>query len=91
MIRGNRVLTFDRDGKHVIHPAILDASFHVCVHPALTKSTDPNVYFLPSRVNAVMLSEAFDGQALFTEHVYAHVTFQAWHPRKALRRFPSSC
>jgi hypothetical protein len=68
------------DGKYIIHPAILDASFHACVHPSMTKSTDPNVYFLPAGVNAINLFPAMTPEAMAAEHVFAHLTFRSWHP-----------
>ncbi|TFY52512.1 hypothetical protein EVJ58_g9975, partial [Rhodofomes roseus] len=69
-----------RDGNYILHPAVLDASFHVCVHPSMTKSTDPNVYYLPSGVNAINVYDAMTKDALCAEHIYAYVTFKSWKP-----------
>ena len=69
-----------RDGNYILHPALLDASFHACVHPMMTKSTDPNVYYLPARVNVINVYDTMDHQALCAEHVYAYVQLKSWMP-----------
>ena len=46
----------------------------------MTKSSDPNVYFLPSRINAINVYDAMTPEALRDEHFYAHISFQEWHP-----------
>ena len=79
-MHGSNARRSHRDGKYILHPAILDSTFHACVHPTLTKSTDPNIYFLPAKVNSVTVYESMDRQAFAADHVYAHVTFQSWQP-----------
>ena len=74
------MITAHRDGNYILHPAVLDASFHACVHPVMTKSTDPNVYYLPASVNVIQVFDTMNRQALCAEHVYAHVQLESWKP-----------
>ena len=76
----NLMIVVQRDGNYTLHPAVLDASFHACVHPLMTKSTDPNVYYLPAGVNVINVFEAMERQALCAKHVYAYVQLKAWDP-----------
>ena len=76
----NLMIVVQRDGNYTLHPAVLDASFHACVHPLMTKSTDPNVYYLPAGVNVISVYDAMDRQALCAEHVFAYVQLKAWKP-----------
>ncbi|KAF9047970.1 hypothetical protein BDP27DRAFT_1434385 [Rhodocollybia butyracea] len=69
-----------RDGNYILHPAILDSCFHVCVHPAFTKVTDPNVYFLPASANSVVLYDEFTPARMATQYVFAHIKFTTWDP-----------
>ncbi|KAJ3873157.1 putative polyketide synthase [Lentinula edodes] len=68
------------DGKYILHPAILDSCFHACVHPLLTKATDPNIYYLPSVVNCISLSDKFNHSVLSAEHFFAHIKLKQWNP-----------
>jgi acyl transferase domain-containing protein/aryl carrier-like protein len=67
-----------KDGRYILHPAILDACFHGCVHPGITRSTDPNVYYLPAYVDSVntWLPEG----SLNDEYIYAYAKFKSWGP-----------
>ncbi|KAJ7471158.1 polyketide synthase dehydratase-domain-containing protein [Mycena galericulata] len=71
-----------RDGSYVLHPTLLDASLHAGIHPRVHMTTDPNVFYLPGRVNSIFLYDALlDRAALQAEgHLYAYATFQSWTP-----------
>ncbi|KAI0364111.1 ketoacyl-synt-domain-containing protein [Pilatotrama ljubarskyi] len=62
-----------------IHPAILDASLHILVHPVVTGVNDPSQYYLPSRVGALVLHEALLHRP-FPPTLYVHATFKTWTP-----------
>ncbi|KAK7062198.1 reducing polyketide synthase FUB1 [Favolaschia claudopus] len=64
---------------YVVHPAVLDACFHVMVHPAFTGNADRNTYYLPSRVQWVVRYQGCVPQRL-PETVFAHATFKEWRP-----------
>ncbi|KAH9886258.1 ketoacyl-synt-domain-containing protein [Cubamyces lactineus] len=66
-------------GDYRIHPAILDASLHVLVHPMVTGMLDTTRYYLPSRIGALVTHDALLSQPL-PSTVYAHATFKAWTP-----------
>ncbi|KAJ7695179.1 hypothetical protein B0H17DRAFT_1198868 [Mycena rosella] len=72
------------DGNYVLHPAILDASLHAGIHPRVHMITDPNVYYLPERVNSILVYDALDRAAQCAEHVYSYATFQAWTPTELI-------
>ncbi|OJT09920.1 hypothetical protein TRAPUB_13598 [Trametes pubescens] len=62
-----------------IHPAILDASVHILVHPVVTGVNDAARYYLPSRIGAVIIHDALV-EGPFPPIVYTHATFKAWTP-----------
>ncbi|KAJ3795783.1 polyketide synthase [Lentinula aff. detonsa] len=66
-------------GDYVFHPAILDACFHVMIHPAFTGSADKNIYYLPSKIQRVALHEAHNTLPSLPS-VFAHVAFRRWRP-----------
>ncbi len=61
------------------HPAIMDAAYHVAVHPIMTGNHDDATYFLPSRLSALRLSSTFQDQ-LSSTIVHAKVTAVSWLP-----------
>ncbi|KAF7329008.1 Polyketide synthase [Mycena venus] len=68
------------DSKYVLHPALLDATLHAGIHPRVHMTTDPNVYYLPERVNSIFVYDTLDASSLSSEHLYAYATFQSWTP-----------
>ncbi len=62
-----------------MHPAIVDACIHVMIHPALTANADPNIYYLPSSVDLVVIHDILRGQA-FPSVVYGYAAFRKWLP-----------
>ncbi|THH18839.1 hypothetical protein EW146_g2208 [Bondarzewia mesenterica] len=68
---------------YVIHPAVLDACLHVMVHPAFSGNADRNIYYLPSRIESVVLHTPRDVVA-FPETVYTHAVFREWNPDSLL-------
>ncbi|KAJ7717066.1 hypothetical protein DFH07DRAFT_762136 [Mycena maculata] len=77
-IRGNDTDLTDLD-RLVFHPAILDASVHVLVHPLLTKNLDKNAYYLPSGVKKFTIHEPFIEHEM-PSNMFAHATLQRWTP-----------
>lgn len=67
---------------YVIHPAVLDSCLHAIVHPAFTGNADKGVYYLPSRIGAVVLPGRL--HCGLPETLYAHVVFKEWLPGKSL-------
>ncbi|TFK38854.1 polyketide synthase [Crucibulum laeve] len=70
----------DGTGEYFIHPAVLDACFHVMVHPALTANADRSFYYLPSAVDLVTLHDPHFIKNHQPEVLYSHVKFQKWYP-----------
>ncbi len=62
-----------------IHPAILDASVHILVHPVVTGVNDAARYYLPSRIGALIIHDALVDRP-FPPIVYTHATFKSWTP-----------
>ncbi|KAI0653728.1 ketoacyl-synt-domain-containing protein [Cubamyces menziesii] len=62
-----------------IHPAILDASLHILVHPIVTGINDPARYYLPSRIGALVVHDALLERP-FPSTIYTYATFKAWTP-----------
>ncbi|KAJ7716081.1 hypothetical protein B0H16DRAFT_1476979 [Mycena metata] len=73
-----------KDGNYVLHPAILDAALHSGIHPRVHMVTDPNVYYLPERVNSMFVYDTLDRELQSGEHVYSYATFQAWTPSELI-------
>ncbi|KAJ3767378.1 polyketide synthase [Lentinula raphanica] len=64
---------------YIFHPAILDACFHAMIHPAFTGQVDQNVYYLPSKIQQVILHEAHKTLPSLPS-VFAHIVFRKWRP-----------
>lgn len=64
-------------------PAVLDACFHVMIHPSLTGDKDPNVYYLPSAIQSVILHSNICLEACM-DTLYAYVTLQRWSPGRTV-------
>ena len=65
------------DGDYILHPAILDASFHTSLFKQFTGDHDKNSYYLPSGVRSVILHKN-PKVHLFTSLVFAHCVFAKW-------------
>ncbi|KAF5378437.1 hypothetical protein D9757_011142 [Collybiopsis confluens] len=70
------------NGRYVLHPAILDACFHPCISPMMTKVTDPNIYFLPSKLNSLTLAKEFESSKLITSNLFCYILVEAWEPEQ---------
>ncbi|KAF7352570.1 Polyketide synthase [Mycena venus] len=64
------------DNRYIINPAILDSCLHVLVHPAFTGDTNQSTYYLPSRIQEVILHTSGKLPAI----LFSHSTFREWHP-----------
>lgn len=62
-----------------IHPAVLDASLHILVHPVVTGVNDAARYYLPSRIGSLIVHDALLDRP-FPPIVYTHAVFKAWTP-----------
>ncbi|KDQ18683.1 hypothetical protein BOTBODRAFT_154644 [Botryobasidium botryosum FD-172 SS1] len=71
-------------GGYVFHPAILDACFHIMVHEELTANRDPNAFYLPAKVEQIIIHDPLVNGEPFPPTVFAHVEFQAWTPGSLL-------
>ncbi|PPQ73012.1 hypothetical protein CVT24_001401 [Panaeolus cyanescens] len=68
-----------REGKYLLHPTILDACIQVTAYKPFHGDYDPNVYYLPAHLDAVVVHEPLkDG--FFPAHIYAHVELKKWTP-----------
>ncbi|KAF9541628.1 ketoacyl-synt-domain-containing protein [Agrocybe pediades] len=64
--------------QYVIHPAILDACFHIAVHPAMTANNNAGYYYLPSKIKTIL----FHNEGHVNRNVlYSHVVFKRWQPQ----------
>ncbi|KDR73164.1 hypothetical protein GALMADRAFT_158296 [Galerina marginata CBS 339.88] len=71
--------TLASDGKYFLHPAILDACIQVSAYKPFHGDYDPNVYYLPAHVDAVIVHQQLK-TAYFPAHLYAHVEMKKWKP-----------
>ncbi|EGN93606.1 hypothetical protein SERLA73DRAFT_97544 [Serpula lacrymans var. lacrymans S7.3] len=67
------------EGDYILHPAILDACLQITAYKPFHGDFDPNVYYLPARVEAVIVHKALRPQ-YFPAHVYAHIKLGMWTP-----------
>jgi hypothetical protein len=73
------VASRDSTGAYKFHPAVLDACVHVMVHEAFTLNTDPTIYYLPSNVGRLSITDALLERP-FPPVLYAHCILQCWRP-----------
>ncbi|KAH9934295.1 ketoacyl-synt-domain-containing protein [Fomitopsis serialis] len=59
-----------------LHPAILDAALHVAVHPWITGAVAHGLYYLPSKVGALILHDSL-AQGI-PERIYAYGVFTVY-------------
>ncbi|KDR76791.1 hypothetical protein GALMADRAFT_156160 [Galerina marginata CBS 339.88] len=71
--------TLASDGHYIIHPAILDSSFHFLAAPVFTGNLDHNDYYLPSGVARVIFCER-PSEGYFPNVLYAHGKLRQWVP-----------
>ncbi|KAF8213913.1 hypothetical protein K438DRAFT_1902128 [Mycena galopus ATCC 62051] len=64
------------DNRYIINPAILDSCLHVLVHPAFTGDTNQSTYYLPSKIQEVLLHT----NGKLPSVLYSHSNFREWHP-----------
>ena len=62
------------------HPAVLDAALQVGVHPLVTGAIGSGRYYLPSRLDTLVLHDALADGLSETLYTYAKVT--RWTPGK---------
>ncbi|KAF8154856.1 hypothetical protein B0H34DRAFT_540683 [Crassisporium funariophilum] len=67
------------DGNYLFHPAILDAAIQVSAYKPFHGDYDPNVYFLPAHLDAVIIHQK-SKPSYFPSHLYAHVKLKKWIP-----------
>ncbi|KAK0454752.1 hypothetical protein EV421DRAFT_1896666 [Armillaria borealis] len=76
-IRGSdSVLNHD---KYFLHPAILDACFHVTCFRSFHGNLDPNIYVLPSHIRSIQLHQPLK-EGYFPTSLYAHYIIRKWQP-----------
>lgn len=68
-----------RIGKYVIHPAILDSCLHLGVHRILTGNTNDQEYYLPSKVDSVIVYDALISKGM-PEDLFVYYRFKTWKP-----------
>lgn len=79
--KGDLLIYIVRDGAYLLHPAILDACIQVTAYKPFHGNFDPNVYYLPAHVDAVIIHQPLR-VGYFPAHIYAHVELKAWTPGK---------
>jgi len=68
-----------RDGKYIIHPAILDSCLHVAAYKSFHGDFNPNAYFLPASVETVIVHQPLKAHNA-SAHLYAHLELKKWMP-----------
>ncbi|KAF8151220.1 hypothetical protein K438DRAFT_1988215 [Mycena galopus ATCC 62051] len=71
------------DVGYVIHPAIMDACFHIAGLRAFHHNLDPNVYYLPSSLQRLVLHRESSSD-LIQSLMYAHCTMREWYPDRVI-------
>ncbi|KAF8990610.1 hypothetical protein BDQ17DRAFT_1393106 [Cyathus striatus] len=66
--------------RYVIHPAILDSSFHIMVSSSFTGNSDRFGYYLPSGVQTVSLYRPNYFRENSPQAVYSYVQLTSWEP-----------
>lgn len=61
-----------------MHPAILDSCIHIGVHKMSTGCPDDNIYYLPSRVDSVIIHDLL--KKGLPDTVFVHMQFRRWRP-----------
>ncbi|KAF8898071.1 hypothetical protein CPB84DRAFT_1748077 [Gymnopilus junonius] len=67
------------DGKYNLHPAILDACIQMTAYKPFHGDYDPNVYYLPAHVDAIIAHQPLKVN-YFPAHIYAHIELKQWKP-----------
>ncbi|KAF8898051.1 hypothetical protein CPB84DRAFT_1748061 [Gymnopilus junonius] len=67
------------DGKYILHPAILDACIQMTAYKPFHGDYDPNVYYLPAHVDAIIAHQPLKVN-YFPAHIYAHIELKQWKP-----------
>ncbi|KIJ34463.1 hypothetical protein M422DRAFT_263426 [Sphaerobolus stellatus SS14] len=74
------ITTLPNIHEYIIHPSILDACFHIMVHPAFTGNVDSTAYYLPSKVERAVLHDADYFHQHGLDFVLSYMTFKSWKP-----------
>ncbi|TFY67380.1 hypothetical protein EVJ58_g1650 [Rhodofomes roseus] len=69
----------ERDGRYLMHPAILDACLHITSFRPFHGDHSPNGYYLPAHVDAVILHRS-PRVHFFPDHIYTHTILREWTP-----------
>ncbi|KAJ7343998.1 beta-ketoacyl synthase [Mycena albidolilacea] len=64
------------DTKYIINPAILDSCLHVLIHLAFTGDANQSTYYLPSRIQEVLLHT----KGRIPSTLYSYSVFRKWNP-----------
>ncbi|KAF8166302.1 acyl transferase domain-containing protein [Mycena galopus ATCC 62051] len=68
-----------KENLYVLHPAILDACFHIACYRPFHGDFAPNNYYLPSSIGEVILHRSPKAE-YFPRHVYSYVQLSGWMP-----------
>ncbi|KAE9386159.1 hypothetical protein BT96DRAFT_928410 [Gymnopus androsaceus JB14] len=71
--------TDDLEDDYLLHPAVLDACFHLTCYRPFHCNLDSNVYFLPSAVKRFIVHQTPQKRYL-PELIYAHYRIVQWKP-----------
>ncbi|KIJ44546.1 hypothetical protein M422DRAFT_252161 [Sphaerobolus stellatus SS14] len=74
------ITTLPNIHEYIIHSSILDACFHIMVHPAFTGDADSTAYYLPSKVERAVLHDANYFHQHGLDFVLSYVTLKSWKP-----------
>ncbi|KAF7348023.1 putative polyketide synthase [Mycena sanguinolenta] len=68
-----------KENSYILHPAVLDACFHIAAYRPFTGDFAPNNYYLPARIGELILHQPSKA-GYFPSHVYAYVQLFGWMP-----------
>jgi hypothetical protein len=75
----NALLTRHREPRYISHPAIIDAVFQTATYRPFTGNFDPNAYYLPAKIHALVMHNKVK-EGYWPAHLYAHVRWEKWTP-----------
>ncbi|KAJ6492315.1 hypothetical protein C8R45DRAFT_825292 [Mycena sanguinolenta] len=65
--------------RYISHPAIIDAVFQTATYRPFTGNFDPNAYYLPAKIHALVMHNKVK-EGYWPAHLYAHVRWEKWAP-----------
>ncbi|KIJ45418.1 hypothetical protein M422DRAFT_251189 [Sphaerobolus stellatus SS14] len=74
------ITTLPNIHKYIIHPSILDACFHIMVHPIFTGNTNSVAYYLPSKVKRAVLHDVNYFHQHGLDFMLSYVVLKSWKP-----------